>query len=71
MISAALEARERKNDNLPHDNYGPWFNGVVWMLTGIAAIFLALRLYCKHIRRKALWWDDYVLIAAFVGVLSR
>jgi hypothetical protein len=36
-------------------------------LTGLAAVFLGLRLYCKRIRQNKLWWDDYILIAAFVS----
>ncbi|KAI6753954.1 hypothetical protein HG530_013130 [Fusarium avenaceum] len=35
-------------------------------LTVLSAIFLGLRLYCKVIRRRGFWWDDYVLIAAWI-----
>lgn len=35
--------------------------------TVLSAIFLGLRLYCKVIRRRGFWWDDYVLIAAWVS----
>jgi hypothetical protein len=59
------------DDGLPHDNYGPQFNAAIWVLTGIAAVFLALRMYCKQIRSKKLWWDDYILFASFVSVLPR
>lgn len=54
------------DDGLAHDNLGPQFNVAIWVLTGAAALFLALRLYCKFIRRKKLWWDDWVLLASFV-----
>ncbi len=53
--------------HLPHDNGGPKLNAVVWVLTSLAAIFLVLRVYCKFLRHKGLWWDDYILIMAWVG----
>ena len=51
---------------LPHDNGAAKLNGVIWMLTGVSGGFLALRIYCKFLRRKGLWWDDIILIAAWV-----
>ena len=51
---------------LPHDNQGPKLNAVIWLLTGISAVFLSLRIYCKFLRHNRPWWDDYVLIAAWV-----
>jgi hypothetical protein len=67
----SLEPRRKNLDQLPHDNYGPSLNAGVWVLTATAAVFLVLRLYCKFLRRKSLWWDDYVLLASFVSQLSR
>jgi hypothetical protein len=64
-----LETRQADIPGLPHDNYGPHFNAAIWVLTGLAAVFLALRMYCKRIRRKNLWWDDLVLIASFVSLV--
>ncbi|KAK0627851.1 hypothetical protein B0T14DRAFT_424442 [Immersiella caudata] len=52
---------------LPHDDAGPRINGVVWSLTAISGIFLALRLYCKATRSK-FWWDDWVLVAAWLAI---
>ena len=66
---ASLEARDDApldRANLPHDNYGPSVNVIIWVLTGAAGLFLALRMFCKYIRGKKMWWDDYVLIASFV-----
>jgi len=51
---------------LPHDNAGPGLNVTVWTLTGLATFFLGLRVYCKFLGRRNLWWDDYILIAAWV-----
>lgn len=55
---------------LPHDNAGPMLVIVIWVLIAIASLFLALRIYCKWLRRSGLWWDDYVLIGAWVSLKS-
>ncbi len=51
---------------LPHDNAGPKLNIAVWILTAVAAVFIALRFYCKISRSKPLWWDDYLMLASWV-----
>ena len=51
---------------LPHDNEGPRLTVILWMFNILAAIFLAVRLYSKYRRHRALWWDDHILIAAWV-----
>jgi len=51
----------------PSVDYGPQVNFTMWLLTALAAMFLALRLYCKFLRHRGLWWDDHVLIASWVG----
>lgn len=53
---------------LPHDNLGPRLNAVIWTLTAVSAIFLALRLYCRIIMAKVLWWDDWFLSAAWIAI---
>ncbi|KAE9378639.1 hypothetical protein N431DRAFT_325815 [Stipitochalara longipes BDJ] len=68
---AFVQARQTSTADLPHDNYGPRLNVAIWFLTGLAAVFLGLRLYCKRIRQNKLWWDDYILIAAFVALLTQ
>ncbi len=55
---------------LPHDDSGRRLLVSIWCLAGLATIFLALRLYCKWFRHHVVWWDDYVLIAAWVRVAS-
>lgn len=55
----------------PHDDYGPAMNHGIWMLTGLAAGFLGLRLYCKRLRHRGLWWDDYLLIASWVCLVAQ
>jgi len=61
---------------LPHDDQGPHLLAAAWALTGLSALFLGTRLYCKLCRGTAhggrrgglrgLWWDDYILTAAWV-----
>lgn len=48
------------------EDYGTQVNFTIWLLTAISATFLGLRVYCKFLRRRGLWWDDYILIASWV-----
>ncbi|KAG4434501.1 hypothetical protein IFR05_010006 [Cadophora sp. M221] len=43
--------------------------GTQWVVTGLALLFLVLRLYCKRTLGKGFWWDDHLLIAAWVCLL--
>jgi hypothetical protein len=45
-------------------------NTGLWCLFGGATILLALRVWVKVTRRHGLWWDDYILIASWVGFLE-
>lgn len=42
-------------------------NGGIWTLFVGTTAFLGLRLWCKLDRRTGLWWDDHILIAAWVS----
>jgi hypothetical protein len=55
---------------LDHTSAGPQVNAVAWSLLVIAGGFLGLRLYCKYIGHRGLWWDDRILIAAWVRITS-
>lgn len=48
------------------DDKGPKVNIVCWLVTALAATFLGLRLFCKFKTHRGLWWDDHVLIVAWV-----
>ncbi|KAI0883008.1 uncharacterized protein GGS22DRAFT_169269 [Annulohypoxylon maeteangense] len=37
----------------------------IWFMVGVSLLALALRLYCRLSRRRPLWWDDFVLVAAW------
>ncbi|PVH68017.1 hypothetical protein DL98DRAFT_662367 [Cadophora sp. DSE1049] len=45
--------------------------GIQWVVTGLALVFLVLRLYCKHTLGRGFWWDDHLLIAAWVCLLAN
>jgi hypothetical protein len=49
-----------------HEDYGSQINFTIWLLTALSAMFLALRVYCKFLRHRGLWWDDHILIASWV-----
>ena len=57
------------DDGLSHEDLGPRLNTVFWLLTSLATLFLALRIYCKFHRGRSLWWDDHFLIAAWVSLV--
>ncbi|KAH6974187.1 hypothetical protein BKA56DRAFT_490455 [Ilyonectria sp. MPI-CAGE-AT-0026] len=63
--------RSAESDTRAHDNIGPRLLLSVWILCGVAAIFLGLRVYCKILGRRGLWWDDGFLIGAFVALLAE
>jgi hypothetical protein len=54
---------------LPHDNSAPQLLASIWALAGIATLFLCLRMYCRLLRRRIMWWDDAILIASWVSSL--
>ena len=53
------------------EDYGPQVNFTIWLLTALSAAFLALRVYCKFLRHRGLWWDDHILIASWVSGLCH
>ncbi|KAK3314836.1 hypothetical protein B0H66DRAFT_535724 [Apodospora peruviana] len=54
--------------SLPHNDLGPQLNTVFWLLTGVSLAFMLTRIFCKVIRGRHLWWDDYILMAAWVAL---
>ncbi|KAH9904259.1 hypothetical protein F4778DRAFT_731811 [Xylariomycetidae sp. FL2044] len=51
------------------DDNGPRLLAACWSLAVIAGIFLSLRIYCKCIRGRGLWWDDHLMTIAWVCLL--
>jgi hypothetical protein len=54
----------------PSTDFGPQINFTLWLLTALSAAFLSLRVYCKFLRHRGLWWDDHFLIASWVSYQS-
>ena len=52
------------------ETHGPLLAGVSWVLVIVSCIFLSLRIYCKFVRSRGLWYDDGVLICAWVSARS-
>ncbi|KAK5654249.1 hypothetical protein OQA88_7424 [Cercophora sp. LCS_1] len=48
---------------------GPYLLRVIWVLAGLSTLLLGLRLYSKLWRRRPLWWDDHVLVAAWLSLM--
>lgn len=42
-----------------------------WVMTVLAGTVVGLRIYNKFRRRLPLWWDDYIVIVAWVWMLHR
>ncbi|KAK3689145.1 hypothetical protein B0T22DRAFT_380612 [Podospora appendiculata] len=40
-------------------------------MTFLSGCFLGLRVYCKALKRRGLWWDDCMLIAAWIALLAN
>lgn len=36
----------------------------------LASILLLLRIYCRRLTKQRLWWDDYLIIVAYVNITS-
>lgn len=64
---AAGLRRDDVNDG-PAD-VGPYLVRVIWVLASLSGLLLGLRLYSKIWRRRSLWWDDYLLIAAWISLI--
>lgn len=61
----------RDDDDVVYYNpAGEIYTGL-WILFAASSVFLALRLWCKLTRRHGLWYDDYVLLAAYVSDLRN
>ena len=52
---------------MPHNDVGTTVIAVLWPLVAVAALFSGLRIFCKRLTSKSLWWDDYFLIAAWAS----
>jgi hypothetical protein len=51
---------------LPHDSQATKLLASIWTLAFVATVFLCMRIYCRLLKARRLWWDDGILIAAWV-----
>ncbi|KAK0730087.1 hypothetical protein B0H67DRAFT_23334 [Lasiosphaeris hirsuta] len=49
---------------------GILIEALLWTLIILAGICLGLRISCKFLRRRRLWWDDYFIIFAWIMLLT-
>lgn len=49
------------------EDLGYQIDVIVWILVALSGIILALRLYCKYLKHRGLWWDDNILIVCWVS----
>ncbi|KAL1904987.1 hypothetical protein Sste5344_009241 [Sporothrix stenoceras] len=54
--------------NLPHDDKRRSTLLSIWCLTALSLLFLAARLLCKLCTRRRLWWDDHVMVVAWMAM---
>ncbi|KAI3539386.1 hypothetical protein CABS01_07633 [Colletotrichum abscissum] len=41
----------------------------IWAMISVSTVFLFCRVYCKKIRSRGLWTDDYLLVASWIFLL--
>lgn len=71
MILPRHQGLAPPTDGLGRDSYGPTILAICWLVEVLSGVILGLRVYCKLKRSRALWHDDYILIAAWVGLLHQ
>lgn len=49
----------------------PKIDVLSWVMTILAGTVVGLRIYNKFRRRLPLWWDDYIVIVAWVWTVHR
>ncbi|KAK3377347.1 hypothetical protein B0T24DRAFT_701790 [Lasiosphaeria ovina] len=54
----------------PVETTGPAVEIAGWFLVAISGLFLGLRIYCKHLKHRGLWWDDWILTTAWLALLA-
>lgn len=54
----------------PNDSgFGAYINAIGWLLLSLAGIVVGARIWAKVSARKGLWWDDYIVLAAWVSMI--
>ncbi len=61
-----MATAQAQQQRLPHDDYGPQLNAIIGLMLVLSAAFVFTRTYLKVQQHRKLWWDDYVLLFAWV-----
>lgn len=61
-----MEHNGHNDPNYVPPNRAGELNAAMWSITAVSGVFVSLRIYCKLRERRAMWWDDHLLIAAWV-----
>ncbi|KAH8888517.1 hypothetical protein GQ53DRAFT_724516 [Thozetella sp. PMI_491] len=67
-VASASASKTNPKFPVSTENFGPQVNFTIWFLTALSGLFLALRVYCKFLRHRGLWWDDHVLIVSWISL---
>ncbi|KAK3317380.1 hypothetical protein B0T19DRAFT_434879 [Cercophora scortea] len=67
----AIAASSMAGGGSSSSSMGPALTTSSCLMTFLSGCFLGLRIYCKMSKRRGLWWDDYMLIAAWVALLAN
>lgn len=52
------------------ESLGSKVKAVCWLLVALSTAFLSLRVFCKFKTHRGLWWDDHILIVAWVRTVA-
>ncbi|KAK3681769.1 hypothetical protein B0T22DRAFT_445374 [Podospora appendiculata] len=55
---------------MDNDDQGQRILVTIWILTGLSGLFLLVRLFCKLMTKRLLWWDDHVLALSWIMLLT-
>ncbi|KAK3381200.1 hypothetical protein B0H63DRAFT_396245 [Podospora didyma] len=53
-----------------NDNLGEKIDIIVWTLVALSGVILGLRIWCKCAKQRGLWWDDNILIVAWLFLIA-
>ncbi|KAK3951081.1 hypothetical protein QBC32DRAFT_315214 [Pseudoneurospora amorphoporcata] len=62
-------ARSESDKDCPTVSVGPEIIITDWLLVSVSALFFGLRIYSKLLRKTSLWWDDHVLVVAWLCLI--
>ncbi|KAH8667113.1 hypothetical protein BX600DRAFT_436478 [Xylariales sp. PMI_506] len=51
-------------------DHGPEVLTVIWSLTAVSGIVLGLRIVCKVVKQRRLWWDDIIAILSWLCLVA-